>query len=72
MISGKEYTRRISKPLARQKVTAVAHRKKRRKKNQCPQNARNLTNVLGGEKWSAAVHFKSLFVGNLFEKYVTE
>ena len=25
MISGKEYTRRISKPLARQKVTAVYH-----------------------------------------------
>ena len=48
------------------------HRKKRRKKIQCPQNARNLTNVLGGEKWSAAVDFKSLFVGNLFEKYVTE
>ena len=48
------------------------HRKKRRKKIQCPQNARNLTNVLGVEKRSAAVDFMSLFVGNLFEKYVAE
>ena len=46
--------------------------KEEEKNSVSPKCAKSDKYVLGGEKWSAVVHFKSLFVDNLFEKYVTE